>query len=143
MIIFAKNFRMKRIFLTILFFAIALISNAQIEKILGEWRTVNDKTGETEGVILFYKGDNGLYYGKTTHVYEKGKELFDEKYIGMVLIKDFKLEDGKLVGGTLYEPHEDKTYYGRISYNAKNNTLEVRGSLDRRGWIGRTQIWVK
>ena len=134
---------MKRIFLTILFFAIALISNAQIEKILGEWRTVNDKTGETEGVILFYKGDNGLYYGKTTHVYEKGKELLDEQYIGMVLIKDFKLEDGKLVGGTLYEPHEDKTYYGRISYNAKNNTLEVRGSLDRRGWIGRTQVWVK
>ena len=134
---------MKKLFLTVLFFTIALISNAQIEKILGEWRTVNDKTGETEGVILFYKGDNGLYYGKTTHVYEKGKELFDEQYIGMVLIKDFKLEDGKLVGGTLYEPHEDKTYYGKISYNAKNNTLEVRGSLDRMGWLGRTQIWVK
>ena len=134
---------MKKLFLTVLFFAIALISNAQIEKILGEWRTVNDKTGETEGVILFYKGDNGLYYGKTTHVYEKGKELFDEQYIGMVLIKDFKLEDGKLVGGTLYEPHEDKTYYGKISYNAKNNTLEVRGSLDRMGWLGRTQIWLR
>ena len=134
---------MKRIVLTILFFAIAMISNAQIGKILGEWRTVNDKTGETEAIILFYKGDNGLYYGKTTHVYEKGKELFDEKYIGMVLIKDFKLENGKLVGGTLYEPHEDKTYYGKISYNAKNNTLEVRGSLDRRGWLGRTQIWVR
>ena len=134
---------MKRIVLTILFFAIALISNAQIEKILGEWRTVNDKTGETEAIILFYKGDNGLYYGKTTHVYEKGKELFDEKYIGMVLIKDFKLENGKLVGGTLYEPHEDKTYYGKISYNAKNNTLEVIGSLDRRGWLGRTQVWVR
>ena len=134
---------MKKLFLTVLFFAIALISNAQIDKILGEWRTVNDKTGETEGVILFYKGDNGLYYGKTTHVYEKGKELFDEQYIGMVLIKDFKLEDGKLVGGTLYEPHEDKTYYGKISYNAKNNTWEVRGSLDRMGWLGRTQIWVK
>ena len=134
---------MKKIFLTILFFAIALISNAQIGKILGEWRTVNDKTGETEAVILFYKGDNGLYYGKTTHVYEKGKELFDEKYIGMVLVKDFKLEDGKLVGGTLYEPHEDKTYYGKISYNAKNNTWEVRGSLDKRGWLGRTQIWVR
>lgn len=134
---------MKKLFLTILFFAVAMISNAQIDKILGEWRTVNDKTGETEGIILFYKGDNGLYYGKTTHVYEKGKELFDEQYIGMVLIKDFKLEDGKLVGGTLYEPHEDKTYYGKISYNAKNNTLEVRGSLDRMGWLGRTQIWVK
>ncbi len=134
---------MKKIFLTILFFAIALISNAQIDKILGEWRTINDKTGETEAVILFYQGDNGLYYGKTTRVFEKGKELFNPEYIGMILVKDFKLEDGRLVGGTLFEPHENKTYYGKISYNAKDNTLMVRGSLDKRGWLGRTQIWVR
>lgn len=135
---------MKKIFFTILFFAIALISNAQIDKILGEWRTIDDKTGETTGYVLFYQNpDNGLYYGKTTRVFEGGKELFDEKYIGLVVVKDFKLEDGMLVGGTLYEPHEDKTYYGKISYNAKDNTLIVRGSLDRRGWLGRTQIWVK
>jgi len=143
MIIFAKIFTMKKIFLTILFFASALASNAQIDKILGEWKSVDDKTGEVTGIILFYKGDNGLYYGKTTHVYENGKELFDEKFIGMILVKDFKLEDGKLVGGTLYEPHEDKTYYGKISYNVKDNTLTVRGSLDRRGWLGRSQTWIK
>ncbi len=134
---------MKKLFLTVLFFAIALISNAQIDKILGEWKSVDDKTGEVTGVILFYQGDNGMYYGKTTRVFENGKELFDEQYIGMILVKDFKLEDGKLIGGTLYEPHEDKTYYGKISYNANNNTLEVRGSLDRRGWLGRTQVWIK
>ena len=134
---------MRKIILTILFFAIALISNAQIDKILGEWRTINDKTGETEAVILFYQGDNGLYYGKTTRVFEKGKELFNPEYIGMILVKDFKLEDGRLVGGTLFEPHENKTYYGKISYNAKDNTLMVRGSLDKRGWLGRTQIWVR
>ena len=134
---------MKKLFLTISFFAIALISNAQIEKILGEWSTVNDKTGEIEAVILFYQGDNGLYYGKTTRVFEKGKELFDPEYIGLVLVKDFKLENGKLVGGTLCEPHEDKIYYGKISYNAKDNTLIVRGSLDRYGWLGRSQTWIK
>lgn len=134
---------MKKLFFTFLFFAIALISNAQIDKILGEWRTVNEKTGETEAVILFYQGDNGLYYGKTTHVYEKGKELFDPEYIGMVLVEDFKLEDGRLVGGTLFEPHENKTYYGKISYNASDNTLTVRGSLDRCGWIGRSQTWIR
>ena len=143
MIIFAKIFSMKKIFLTIIFFAIALISNAQIDKILGEWRTVNDKTGETEAVILFYQGENGLYYGKTTRVFEKGEELFNPEYIGLVLVKDFRLEDGKLVGGTLWEPHEDKIYYGKISYNAKDNTLIVRGSLDRYGWLGRSQTWIK
>lgn len=134
---------MRKILLTFLFFVIALISNAQIDKILGEWKSIDDKTGEVTGVIEFYKGENGLYYGKTTHVYYKGKELFDPQYIGVILVKDFREEDGKLVGGTLYEPHEDKTYYGKISYNAKDNTLIVRGSLDRRGWIGRSQTWIK
>ena len=135
---------MKKIFFTVLFFAIALISNAQIDKILGEWRTIDDKTGETTGYVLFYQNpDNGLYYGKTTRVFDGGKELFDEQYIGLVVVKDFKLEDGMLVGGTLFEPHENKTYYGKISYNAKDNTLTVRGSLDRRGWLGRSQTWVK
>ena len=129
---------------TYLFFAIALISNAQIDKILGEWRTVDDKTGETTGYVVFYQNpDNGLYYAKTTRVFENGKELFDEKFIGMIVVKDFKLEDGMLVGGKLYEPHEDKEYYGKISYNADNNTLTVRGSLDRRGWVGRSQTWFK
>ena len=135
---------MKKLLLTVLFFAIALVSNAQIEKILGEWRTVNDKTGEVESVIQFYQDEsNGLYYGKTLRVFEKGKELFDPEYIGMVVVKDFKLKDGKLVGGKLYEPHEDKEYYGTISYNEKDNTLTVRGSLDKRGWIGRSQTWIK
>lgn len=135
---------MKKIFLTVLFFAMALISNAQVEKILGEWRTVDDKTGETKGVIEFYQDpSNGLYYGRTTHVYDNGVELHDPQYIGLILIRDFRAEDGILKGGTLFEPHENKTYYGKISYNAKDNTLIVRGSLDKYGWLGRSQIWVK
>ena len=135
---------MKKIFLTVLFFAIALITNAQVEKILGEWRTVDDKTGETKGVIEFYQDPtNGLYYGRTTHVYDKGVELHDPQYIGLILIKDFHEEDGMLKGGTLFEPHENKTYYGKISYNAKDNTLIVRGSLDRYSILGRSQVWVK
>ena len=135
---------MKRVFLAVVFFAIALISNAQVEKILGEWRTVDDKTGEIKSVIEFYRdSSNGLYYGKTTHIFEKGKEVTTSKFLGMVVIKDFKEEDGMLKGGTLYEPQEDKTYYGSISYNAKDNTLTVRGSLDKRGWIGRSQTWIK
>lgn len=135
---------MKKIFLTFLFLFVALISNAQIEKILGEWRTVDDQTGETTGYVMFYQNpENGLYYAKTTRVFEGGKELFDEQYIGLIVVKNFKLEDGMLVGGKLFEPHENKEYYGKISYNANNNTLTVRGSLDKRGWIGRSQTWVK
>lgn len=135
---------MKKLLLAISFLAIAMVSNAQIDKILGEWRTVDDKTGETKGVIEFYQDTiNGLYYGRTTHIYDKGVELFDPQYIGLILIKDFQEKDGALVGGTLFEPHENKTFYGKITYNAKDNTLIVRGSLDKVGILGRSQTWIK
>ena len=135
---------MKKLLLTILFFAMTLIVNAQVEKILGEWRTVDDRTGETKGIVEFYQDSiSGLYYGRTTHVYDKGVELFEPQYIGLILFKDFKEDDGMLKGGTIWEPHENKTYHGRLSYNAKDNTLIIRGSIDRFGWLGRTQIWVK
>ena len=43
---------MKRFVLSILFLlAVCLTANAQVSKILGEWRTVDDKTGETKGVV--------------------------------------------------------------------------------------------
>ena len=52
-------------------------------------------------------------------------------------------EDGMLKGGTIYEPESGKTYYAKISYNEADNTITLRGSLDRRGWVGRSQTWIK
>ena len=40
----------------------SMMASAQVDKILGEWRTVDDVTGETKGIVEFYRGDNGLYY---------------------------------------------------------------------------------
>lgn len=136
---------MKRFFLSILFLlAVCLTANAQVSKILGEWRTVDDKTGETKGVVLFYQNpDNGLYYGKLTHVYYKGQEIFDPQYVGLVIIKDMKDEGGVLKGGSCFEPDSGKTYYGKITYNAKDNTITLRGSIDKAGLLGRSQTWVK
>lgn len=135
---------MKKVFFAAMFLLIALVSNAQVEKILGEWRTVDDKTGETKGVVLFYQDEtNGLYYGKLTHVYYQGQELFDPQYVGLVIIKDMKDDGGVLKGGTCFEPDSGKTYYGKITYNAKDNTITLRGSIDKRGWLGRSQTWVR
>ena len=54
-----------------------------------------------------------------------------------------KAEDGILKGGTIYEPESGTTYYAKISYNEADNTITLRGSLDRRGWVGRSQTWIK
>ena len=68
---------MKKHLLLILMFFSSMMASAQVEKILGEWRTVDDVTGETKGIVEFYRGDNGLYYGKIIKVFWKGQELKD------------------------------------------------------------------
>ena len=52
-------------------------------------------------------------------------------------------EEGILKNGTVYEPESKKTYYAKISYNKEDNTITLRGSLDKRGWVGRSQTWIK
>jgi uncharacterized protein (DUF2147 family) len=54
-----------------------------------------------------------------------------------------KEEDGMLKHGIIYEPEGKKNYYGKIFYNKEDNTITLRGSIDKRGWIGRSQTWVK
>ena len=43
---------------------VAMSTSAQVNKILGDWKTVDDKTGEKRSVVTIYKGSDGLYYGK-------------------------------------------------------------------------------
>ena len=62
----------KHLILLALFFS-SMMASAQVEKILGEWRTVDDVTGETKGIVEFYQDDNGLYYGKILKVFRKGQ----------------------------------------------------------------------
>ena len=134
---------MKKHLLLILMIFSSMMASAQVDKILGEWRTVDDVTGETKGIVEFYRGDNGLYYGKIIKVFWKGQELKDTGFENMVVIKDMKEEDGMLKHGIIYEPEGKKNYYGKICYNKEDNTITLRGSIDKRGWIGRSQVWVK
>ena len=134
---------MKKCFLLLALVFSSLFASAQIDKIVGEWYTVDDETGTVKALVNIYKGDNGLYYGQIIKVFKDGQENPNSDRKGMVIVKDMKAEDGMLKGGTIYEPESGKTYYAKISYNAEDNTITLRGSLDKRGWVGRSQTWIK
>lgn len=121
----------------------SMIASAQIDKIVGEWYTVDDKTGEVKALVNIYQDDNGLYYGQIIKVFKDGVENPDSDRKGMVIVKDMQEDNGILKGGTVYEPESEKTYYAKISYNADDNTITLRGSLDKKGWLGRSQTWKK
>ena len=138
---------------TTFFAALLLLSmsaSAQISNILGDWKTVDDKTGEQRSVVTIYKGSDGLYYGKISKMLMYGSDLRceackDEDHNapieGLVIIRGMKAKDGQLVGGKVLDPESGKFYYGKIYL--KDGKLVLRGSLDKRGFLGRNQTWIR
>jgi len=130
---------------------VTMSTSAQVNKILGDWKTVDDKTGEKRSVVTIYKGSDGLYYGKISKMLMytdmdlkcdqcKGED-YNKPIVGLVIIRGMKAENGELVGGKVLDPESGKFYYGKIYL--KDDKLVLRGSLDKRGFFGRNQEWVK
>ena len=116
----------------------AVAAFGQADKFVGEWKTIDDKTNEPAGIVNIYQGEDGLYYGKLVGVFGE-----DKSSVGTMIVRGMKYEDGKLVGGRVYDPDADKLYYCTIKYDGAKNVLNLRGSLDKKGLLGRTQTWVK
>ncbi len=139
----------KRSLLTAVAMSILVSCSAQISNILGDWYTVDDKTGQSYSVVHIYRGNNGKYYGKITAMLIPGTE--DEKCVackgtdkdkpvlGMVIIRDMVEKNGVLTGGKVLDPETGNFYYGKISYD--NGLLKLRGSIDKLGVLGRSQHW--
>ena len=130
---------------------IGMGANAQIKAILGDWKTVDDKTGEKRGIVTIYKGSDGLYYGKISKMLMytdldlkcdqcKGDD-YNAPIEGLVIIRGMHAEKGELVGGKVLDPESGKFYYGKIYL--KDGKLVLRGSLDKRGFLGRNQTWIR
>ena len=118
--------------------------------ILGEWITVDDATGEQKSVVRIYQADNGKYYGTIIELFgEDGAtavceacegEDHNKPFVGLTIIRDMQLEKGELRGGKVLDPDNGKFYYAKVYL--KDGKLVLRGSLDKAGLLGRSQIWL-
>ena len=136
--------------LTALLF-ICVSSFGQINKIVGKWKTIDDKDGSPKSVVFIFKATNGKYYGKIEKLFKDPDKLCAEcdgvnknkPIVGLMIINDLVEKDGKLTGGTILDPKTGKVYKCNISFNVDTEDLNVRGSLDRGGLIGRSQTWLR
>lgn len=69
------------------------------------------------------------------------KSLRSRKIIGLNMLSGLKAVKGEYSGGKIYDPGNGKTY--NCSMKVEGNVLKVRGSLDKRGLIGRTMDWFR
>ncbi|MDD3080467.1 MAG: DUF2147 domain-containing protein [Paludibacter sp.] len=142
---------MKKAFISLLLLSLTLLSGfSQTDKIIGKWKTIDDKDGSAKSIVLIFKATNGKYYGKIEKLFKNPDKICAEcegtnknkPLLGMMIINSMKEKDGTLTGGTILDPNNGKIYYCNINYNKVNGQLNVRGSLDKNGWIGRSQTWL-
>ena len=60
----------KKLFFLFLFVATAMLGQAQVSKMIGQWNTYDDKTGDLRSTVNIYE-ENGTYQGVITTLYEK------------------------------------------------------------------------
>ncbi|MBQ4917018.1 MAG: DUF2147 domain-containing protein [Muribaculaceae bacterium] len=130
-----------------LILAIAPISMAFAQGVEGKW-----KLSDGTAIVEVYKvGDD--YNGKivwlknpteadgTPAIDDKNpdKKLRSRKLIGLNMLSGLKKSKKGYSGGTIYDPGNGKTY--NCSMKVEGDVLKVRGSLDKRGFLGRTMDW--
>lgn len=139
---------MKRIIITIISLIMASVAmNAQ--DVVGKWK-LEDGTA----IVEVYKSGN-VYNGKIVWLAEPteadgspavdnnnpDKALRSRQLIGLNMLSDLKAVDGEYSGGKIYDPGNGKTY--NCSMKVQGDVLKVRGSLDKKGLLGRTMDWFR
>lgn len=120
------------------------------DPILGEWKTISDKTGKMSSIVLIFE-KGGKYYGKITKLTEDpdaicskctGKKK-DQPIMGMVFLWGLEKDGNEYEDGKILDPDNGKVYYCNMELVDGGKKLEVRGSLDKWGLAGRTQTWLR
>jgi uncharacterized protein (DUF2147 family) len=154
-----KEFNMKQKSLAKQFFqfsvllaASATASLAMANSPVGQWHTVDDKTGEPKSMVVISE-QQGIMRGRVEKILRKDADpsakcdkCSDDRknlpILGMEIIRGAKKASGKNVweDGEILDPENGKTYGLRLTPIENGAKLEVRGSI---GPFGRTQTWVR
>ena len=121
------------------------------QSVLGNWKTIDDKTGKAKSILEVYiKGER--LYAKVIRILERGKEdatcleckgpLKDQPIMGMQIINGLAgNKRNEYSGGTILDPENGQTYRCKIWLDEDNpNELRVRGYL---AFFYRTQTWIR
>ena len=137
--------------ITVSLSVISGLSMAQMSPV-GNWHTVDDKTGEIKSEIRIAEGA-GVLTGVVAMLLRKDAkqdavcedctdDRKDKPILGMQIIRGAKKNPEKEVweDGRILDPENGKTYGLRLTPIEGGAKLEVRGSI---GPFGRTQTWVR
>lgn len=128
---------------------LAPLTAAFAQDVVGKW-----KLDDGSAIVEVYKQGN-VYNGKIVWLEEPtepdGTPAVDSKnpdvklrkrqLIGLNMLSGLTKNGTDYTGGSIYDPGNGKTY--NCSMKVEGDVLHVRGSLDKKGLIGRTMDWYR
>lgn len=137
---------MKKVFVSMMFMLTPLCAMFA-QDVVGKWKLENG----TAIVEVYREGD--VYNGKIVWLQQPNEadgspnvddknpdsKLRSRKLLGLNMLSGLKKKGDEYTGGSIYDPNNGKTY--NCSMKVEGNVLKVRGSLDKRGLVGRTMDW--
>ena len=139
---------MKKIFLSMIFMLLPLAA-AFAQDVIGKW-----KLEDGSAIVEVYKqGDvfNGKIVWLENPTEDDGTPAVDNnnpdpklrsrQLIGLNMLSNLKKNGSEYSGGSIYDPGNGKTY--NCSMKVEGDVLKVRGSLDKKGLLGRTMDWFR
>lgn len=93
------------------------------------------------GKLVWLKEPNGPKGNPKMDVNNPDEQLRNKPILGLVILRNFKYNDGEWNGGRVYDPQNGKDYkcYMKLK-DAK--TLNVRGYIGF-SLLGRTEVWTR
>jgi uncharacterized protein (DUF2147 family) len=116
---------------------------------LGLWQTIDDHSGQPRGAVRIFL-DDGRYFGRVERSLVPGEdtalciacrdERKNQPIIGMVILRDIRLQDGAYGGGDILDPDSGAVYRCSFQLSDDGRQLRVRGYI---GFplLGRSQVW--
>lgn len=119
------------------------------QDVVGKWK-LEDGTAIVE---VYKQGD--VFNGKIVWLENPNKpdgtpakdtknpdpKLRSRQLINLNMLSGLKKNGTEYSGGTIYDPGNGKTY--NCSMKVEGDVLKVRGSLDKKGLLGRTMDWFR
>jgi uncharacterized protein (DUF2147 family) len=129
-------------------------TTAQAEPILGQWKTIDDKTKRAKSIVRIDLVDNKLHGTVVKLFREPGENpeplcdgckdyRKDKPVLGMTIMSGLKKSSSAVwEGGEIIDPADGSVYKVKVELKPDGKALDVRGYIGL-PLIGRTQTWVR
>jgi uncharacterized protein (DUF2147 family) len=134
---------------TLLFGLTLSLAQAQQNSVEGQWRTIDDETGEARSIVRVWV-ENGEMQGQIVQLLNPSEpnprctdcsgSRKDEPIEGMTFLWGLSRDGDEWTGGRIVDPANGKEYRARAQLANNGANLEVRGFIGF-ALIGRTQVW--